>query len=364
MHIFNKNKATAEESSAEPEKEIDDTLESLEGKIVKKRIRIGFGKREEIKDADKKIVSENKKEPELEDPLLNLMPTQENTLTGEKEQSDKKKTFIKKDMVGKSVFLEDTGEKLGTVFDSIYDGEKNLVGYKIKDIKSDAILSFQIDQFDEDKNGLIFLPSWYTKSLKNIEKLEFKDRISPELTALLTDDSVSNKELYEIFVKHDDEMAKYIEEAIYLKEMLLNRLKVLEKQRLSLRDGLIELTEKRLIKDMDRKEFTENVLEHRRKVNILDVNINKCKELMQRLDKTSFGVLGKNQIISELETEEHLFDKDLEIIKETKKPTLIKDDSDLYKNKYYTLKEQFEQLEDEYLELKSAVEKLMHKNEI
>jgi len=365
MHIFNKNKTTAEKSSAEPEKEIDDALNSLEGKIVKKRTRIGFGRRDEPKESQKKVVSEKTKEPEFEkDPLLDLTPVEENISIEEKQQSDKKKTFIKKDMTGKSVFLEDTGEKLGTVFDIIYDGEKNLVGYKIKDIKSDAILSFQIDQFDEDKNGLIFVPSWYTKSLKNIEKLEFKDRISPELTALLTDDSVSNKELYEIFVKHDDEMAKYIEEAIYLKEMLLNRLTVLEKQRLSLRDELIDLTEKRLIKDIDRKEFSENVMEHRRKVNILDVNINKCKELMKRLDKTSFGVLGKNQIISELETEGHIFDNDIGNIKETRKPIFSKDDSDVYKNKYYTLKEQFEQLEGEYLELKSAVEKLMHKNEI
>ncbi len=365
MHIFNKNKTNVEKSSEGPEKEIDETLGSLEGKIVKKRTKIGFGRREETKEPEKKVASENTEQSEPEkDLLLDLIPAEKDIVTEEKMLDGKKKTFIKKDMTGKPVFLEDTGEKLGTVFDIIYDGEKNLIGYKIKDIKSDAILSFQVEQFDEDKNGLIFLPSWYTKSLKNIEKLEFKDRISPELTALLTDDSVSNKELYEIFVKHDDEMAKYIEEAVYLKEMLLNRLKVLEKQRLSLRDELIDLTEKRLIKDIDRKEFSENVMEHRRKVNILDVNINKCKELMQRLDKTSFGVLGKNQIISELETEEHLFDKELENIKETKKPIFSKDDSDVYKNKYYILKEQFEQLEGEYLELKSAVEKLMHKNQI
>ncbi|MDH7517407.1 MAG: PRC-barrel domain-containing protein [Candidatus Thermoplasmatota archaeon] len=366
MHIFNKNKTKTEESSANPEKEIDETLESLEGKkIIKKRTRIGFRRREEIKEPGKKVVVENIKQPELEkDPLLDLIPVEKNVPAEEKQLDDKKKTLIKKDMIGKPVFLEDTGEKLGTVFDIIYDGEKNLVGYKIKDIKSDAVLSFQIDQFDEDKNGLIFLPSWYTKSLKNIEKLEFKDRISPELTALLTDDSVSNKELYEIFVKYDDEMAKYIEEAIYLKEMLLNRLKVLEKQRLALRDELIDLTEKRLIKDIDRKEFSENVMEHRRKVNIIDVNINKCKELLERLDKTSFGVLGKNQIISELETEEHILDKNLGDVKETKKPLFSKDENEIYKNKYYTLKEQFEQLESEYLELKSAVEKLMHKNEI
>jgi archaellum component FlaC len=35
-----------------------------------------------------------------------------------------------------------------------------------------------------------------------------------------------------------------------------------------------------------------------------------------------------------------------------------------YKQKYYTLKEQFEQLEDEYQELKTAVERLLSKKEL
>jgi len=273
-------------------------------------------------------------------------------------------------MRGKPVFLEDTGEKLGTVFDVIYDKDNNLVGYKIKDDKSEAVLSFPVEQFDYHKDGLIFIPGWYNNALKIIEKLEFKDKISPELTALLSDNVISTEELYDIFVKYDDEMADYIDEAKSLREMLNRRLNVLEKQRIALKDKLMDLTEKRLIKDIDRKQFSEDVMEHRRKVNIIDLNIKKCKDLLERLDKTSFGVLGKNKPLlydtsSYSKTDKNLYEKMLNRNVQEKNKTIYEQESnvnkiedDSYKEKYFALKAQFEQLEDDYQELKSAVDKL------
>jgi hypothetical protein len=136
---------------------------------------------------------------------------------------------------------------------------------------------------------------------------------------------------------------------------------LLEKQRLTLKDSLMDLTEKRLIKDIDRRQFSEDVMNHRRKVNILDVNINKCKDLIKRLDSTSFGVLGKETLISVIKTTsseslDKLINKGF-----TQKQKTYSDDeiTDTYKDKYYDLKKQFDQLEDEYQELKDAVEKLI-----
>jgi len=287
----------------------------------------------------------------------------------------KKKTLLTKDLKNKPVYLEDTGEKLGIVFDTILDKDKKIVGYKIKDGKSDSILSFPIDQFDLTGEGLIFIPGWYTNALKIIEKLEFKDRVSPELTALLSDDTVTNEELYDIFVKHDDEMVDYIDDAKSLRGMLDSRLKVLEKQRISLKDDLMDLTEKRLIKDIDRKEFSEDVTKHRNKVNVLDLNINKCKDLIKRLDSTSFGVLGKNELEKDLKItkpeyppkiEKNLYEKILNREKEqtiTNKNTETKI-NDEYKDKYMQIKNQYEQLEEEYQELKNAVDKILSKGEL
>jgi len=375
MSIFKRDKKTQENSSVEKIK--DSEFELSKEKPLKKKTKIGFKFREKkfseneppIVEREVMPVKEEMKEPEHKtnvsiDTDIDLIEEKEVLSPKENEEDEpkKKKTFIKKDMKGKPVYLEDTGEKLGTVFDSIYDKDNNLIGYKIKDMKSDTVLSFSIDQFDEDKNGLIFVPGWYTQAVKTIEKLEFKDRISPELTSLLTDDAISNKELYKIFVKHDDEMASYIEDAASLKEMLNNRLKVLEKQRLALKDSLMDLTEKRLIKDVDRREFSEDVMEHRRKVNILDVNINKCRELLKRLDHTSFGIIGKFTMLSDIDIGNNLYEK----IRWSGRDKITFDEKsgNTYKQKYYTLKEQFEQLEDEYHELKMAVEKLLNKKEL
>jgi hypothetical protein len=114
-----------------------------------------------------------------------------------------------------------------------------------------------------------------------LERLEFKERVSPELTTLIGDDTITDEELYNIFVKHDDQMVNYIDEAVSLREHLNQRLRVLEKQHLALKDSLMDLTEKRLIKEIDRREFPENLSNHRRKVNVLEVNIKKCKDLFK-----------------------------------------------------------------------------------
>lgn len=352
---------------------------SVPPKVIKKKKKIGFRKKEKKLSKKEKIkakkVEKIQAPPELVEQEFQEDLIDEEILTELKEENEvkpktkKKKTFIKRDMKGKPVYLEDTGEKLGAVFDTIYDKDNNIIGYKIKDNMSNSTLTFTIDQFDEDKDGLIFVPGWYTKALKTIEKLEFKDRISPELTALLTDDNTSNKELYAIFVEHDDDMADHIDEAVSLKEVLNNRLKVLERQRLALKDNLMDLTEKRLIKDIDRREFSEDVMEHRRKVNILDVNINKCKELIKRLDKTSFGILGKDKttvdpyINTDVKIEKNLDERILETFNKNDKNIMHSNKIERpYKTKYYALKEQYDNLEDEYRELKVAVEKLVNKD--
>lgn len=349
-------------------------------KIVKRK-KIGFRSKEKkpvkiekIKEKEEPIITEN-----TDDVIEELLQNEGETLKTEEDEkektafsSKKKKALIKKDMKGKPVFLEDTGEKLGTVQDTIYDKDNNLTGYKIKDKRSDSVLSFPVEQFDFNKDGLIFIPGWYNNALRIIEKLEFKDKISPELTALISDDELSNEELYEIFIKHDNEMVQYIDDAKSIKEMLTGRLKVLEKQRIALKDDLMDLTEKRLIKDIDRRKFSEDVMIHRRKVNVLDVNINKCRELINRLDKTSFGTLGKNSLLNDKKDNDkikhNLYESVLNLQQNPKRrdaPSYPKEkEDDEYKEKYFALKQEFDQLEEDYNELKIAVDKLFNREDI
>ena len=382
MSIFKKNKKTSSET-----KESIENFNLLKEKPKKIKKKIGFGHKH--KKTSKKIVStenkeredaegreieipdkqsqleesiETKRDFENENDFLDDMVSEEEIIPEKNIKSEKKedwskskrKTLVKKDMKGKPVFLEDTGEKIGTVFDSIYDREGNIVGYKIKDNKSDSILSFSLDQFGEDKGGLIFVPSWYTKGVKTIEKLEFKDKISPELTWLLKDHTITEEELYNIFVKHDDIVANYIEEAVALRELLSSRLKILERERITLKEDLMDLTEKRLIKDIDRRKFSEIVMQHRTKANVLDVNIKKCKELLERLEQTSFGILSTN-IISKVEKKDQKYWRNRELLGE-KDAVVIDKVENPYSSKQYDIQERYNELQEEYNNLKEALE--------
>jgi len=337
--------------------------------IVRKKRKFVFGKKHRQKSINPQNAQEllieqqpfpdklhGSKEDQLPNQTVDLLDDLQLDSQVNDEETGKKKrhTLLQKDMKGKPVFLEDTGEKLGIVYDMMYDDAHHCIGYKIKDQRSDTVLSFPLDQFDEDKNGLIFLPSWYTKSMKTIEKFEFKDRISPDLSTLLVDNMITYDEIYQLFVQHDDELAHYLQEAKALKEILEKRLRVLEKQRLALKDNLIDLTERRLIKDIDRKEFSEDVLQHRRKANILDVNIEKTKQLLQRLEKTSFGLLSLRTVPAEKTANHHATPT-----KAQKDDSYQYIDQNNYKYKYMSLRKQYQNLEQQYDELKIAVEKLM-----
>ena len=322
----------------------------------------------ETKSIDREsLIDDNRKNinSEIEDFFddYNTRKTKQNqTISKENEKIKPSiKSLIKKDIKGKPVFLEDTGEKIGIVFDMISDSKDNLIGYKIKDNKSESTLNFPISQFDEDKNGLIFIPSWYTKGLKTIEELEFKDRISPELGWLINDNTISGEELYNIFVKHDDKIKEYMDKASSLDTLLENRLKLLEKERVKLKDDLMDLTEKRLIKDIDRRKFSEIVMKHRRKVNVLDVNIKKCNELINRLENTSFGALNNNIIFyGKSGGTENI--GNMEKINGKSATSKDKKNLEVYKNKYLDLNKQHKELQEKYNELKEAVEKVVSKN--
>ena len=231
-----KNKVKRKEQTVQ-KTETEDKIKSEEVKTVKKQTN-------EISPPD--ILDEDLTKDEREVVEEDLEPEQKQETskieTDKQWSKNKKKKLLAKDMKGKPVYLEDTGEKLGTVFDMMYDADNNHIGYKIKDKRTDSVLSFPIEQFDVAKDGLIFIQGWYTTAIKTIEQLEFKENVSPELTTLISDDAISNEELYNIFVKHDDEMVNYIEEAISLKELLNQRLDALEKQRLALKDNLMDLT--------------------------------------------------------------------------------------------------------------------------
>jgi len=205
------------------------------------------------------------------------------------------------DMIGKPVFMEDNGEKIGVISDLRHDN--GVLKYGIKNIKTDAELFYPADQFSEYNKALIFTPTWLNKAEEVINQLEFKGKVSPEITNLLADEEI-NEEMLNLFNEEYQDFKDYIIEAKSIKKTLNKQINFLENRRNNLNDELIKFVKERLIEDIDRKTFSEKVTNLRNQVKILDVNIDKARNLLKRLQKSPFGkIYGDDKDVFEKEQE-------------------------------------------------------------
>ena len=171
MSFLKKEKEKTDFSSKKTKSSKKNTPNKSKDVIVKKKTKISFGRKKnknlENNFTTKKIAKEEVEKPEdifdgeivqetnsdkndiLENVFVNEGETEIPEKQTEKQWSPqkKKKKILTKDMKGKPVYLEDTGEKLGTIHDMMYDAEDHLIGYKMKDNKTDSILSFPVDQY-------------------------------------------------------------------------------------------------------------------------------------------------------------------------------------------------------------------------
>jgi hypothetical protein len=191
---------------------------------------------------------------------------------------------------GQLVFSKDTGEKLGVITDIVYDGHHNIVGYTLKTGSAKTAFNYPVEQFSKGKQGLLFVPNWYRNAVGTIEKLEFVDKVSPELPGLLQN-GMFNEELFDLLLKRDEHFSEYLDEAIELKELLLLQIQLLEERRRSLSEKANALMVKRVMEEITRNTFAESVQVLRRKIRLLDMNIQQCTKLLQRLNYTSVGVI-------------------------------------------------------------------------
>jgi hypothetical protein len=207
----------------------------------------------------------------------------------------------KRDYNGINVYFEETGEKLGFIKETLFNENKDVIAYKIKNETTGAELKFPKKQFCRDKRGFILMPSWYITADEALKKIEFIDKTYPEMQNIVTDDKFDD-ELLNIFLMREDEYRKdakgkyfeYINETKKIYKMLLRQIKTLENKRYEFKNDLWDLTTNRLIEQIDRKTYAEKVEKIKRKVNLLNLNINKCKDLLERLDKTCLGKISKN----------------------------------------------------------------------
>jgi len=274
-------------------------------------------------------------------------PTTEKPTQTSKPPIKKKHSFhLKRNLQGKPVYLQDNGKQIATVLDKIQDIKNNLQIYRIQDIETKQIYQLPATHFDQTTDGLIYIPTWYTKGLNLIEHLEFTDRINPELKLLLQDETNSPADLHDLFINNDPELNKYLHQTQTTQQMLTTRLTYLQKERTNIKQHILDLIEQRLIKNIPRKNFADTIQNHRSKATLLDLQINRCQTLITRLNNTSIGFyLYKTQTnttshnITHTQTNEH----------------------QQLKHKYYTLQQDYHELQEKHAQLKHSIEKLLEK---
>jgi PAS domain S-box-containing protein len=196
--------------------------------------------------------------------------------------------FLQRSSHGKTVFFEDTGEKIGMIQNVLTDDNKNPVGYEIKEEGSDATFQFPVENFRQTEQGLVFTPMWFSQANQLVKELEFRWKSLPELEDILLAGAVSKDKIYGILTRTHPELRKIFDQGILMRKTLLDRLEDLHIEYVSIRKNMTRVSEKRLLKQISRRDFAQEIIEARRQARILEINIKRCKTLIQRLDALPF----------------------------------------------------------------------------
>ena len=196
----------------------------------------------------------------------------------------------KPSIIGKPVLLKNTNGTIGFVIKAEYDSNKKPVGYKFKHKITNQTFTLPKELFEEIDNKIVINADKFDNENEILAKLEFKDQVTPELKILLTENLIPDEEIIELFVMYDKEMVNLLQDAIKLRKLIENRLTLLKKQRIILEDQLRAFESK----NTENREYKSN--EIKEEIKTIDINLNKCKQLIKRLDKTSFGILNRKNL--------------------------------------------------------------------
>jgi len=271
-------------------------------------------------------------------------PTPNTTPEPFEKYNQSKKPFhnLRKKPHGTPIYLQDNGNQIATVLEEIQDIKNKIHLLTIQDIETKNIYQIPATHFDQHSDGIIYIPTWYTKGKKIINHLQFNDRINPEFKLLINEETTNPQDLYETFIHNDPELQQQLHQTQTTHKILNTRLTLLKKERTTIKQHIFDLIEQRLIKDIPRKQFAETIQEHRNKATLLDLQITRCTQLLKQLNQTSLG----------------------QYIQKTKPPEEEKNktsDQIQLQQKYQQLQQNYQELKDKHTRLKDSIEKLLNK---
>ncbi len=284
-HEFNKTKSL-EEIEKDIENRYEKLIKSNNKETYREKIKETKVKKDQV---HKKIIPETKIKNKKQERINNQKEKKSFT----NYFKNFKTKFEKTNKIGKKVYLEENGKKIGVISDQIFDIKGKLKGLKIKDKENNSEFIYPIDRFEDDKTGIFLKPKWYVQADKKIKEIGFIDKTVPELSNILIDEDF-DWDMFSFISNRDEEFEKYFEETRKIYQNLEKQIKIYEQKRSELKEMVWDITTNRLIDDVDRKKYSNKIEEARKKANILNLNIKRCNFLKKTLDKTSIGKIAKN----------------------------------------------------------------------
>ena len=196
--------------------------------------------------------------------------------------------------LGKSVFLSTEDEKLGDIIEIIHDQNNQIIGYKVKENKSEKELHLFAEHCRQQKHNYIYMPNCFTIPSTVIEDFEVCDKINPDIILLLKDNIVSKDKWEKIYIQQDDELRKNIDHPYTLDKMIQDSLHILKKQNILVEDKLKELQRKKGKNMITQKQYLQMALPYHQMLEHINQNINKYQNLTKRLTHSSSKKLNKN----------------------------------------------------------------------
>lgn len=191
----------------------------------------------------------------------------------------------KRKVIGLPVYLEENGEVLGVVSDIVEAKDGKILSYVLEN----EVSTFQIpvENVLVTKRGLIFLPSWYANAEKFIKTLEIQEALLPEVFMLLGEENVPKEQIKAILDKASPETKRVLEEGLQLYDSINKKMAGFKKESAKIYSMISELTEKRVLGVIERREFASTILELKRKAQILEASMKRANEILKRLESSA-----------------------------------------------------------------------------
>jgi hypothetical protein len=204
------------------------------------------------------------------------------TILNSLKEMPKQKRDISKP-IGKSVFLNTDNEKLGDIIETIHDQNNQIIGFKVKENKSEKELHLFAEHCRKQKHNYIYKPNCFTIPSTVIEDFEACDNINPDIILLLKDNIISKDEWEKSNIQHDDEIRKNINHSYALDKTIQGSLHILKKQLILVEDKLKELQRKKEKNMISQIQYLQMAHPYLQMLDDINQNIKKYQDLTKRL---------------------------------------------------------------------------------